>query len=184
MKKTTTRYYALIGIMTGLAFALYYLEVPVAFLFPAAPFLKIDFSDIPAILTGIAIGPIGGILVQFFKNLLHLLLISKEPAASGEIANFFAGVALMLPILIAYRKNAKKFGWIGIAIGTLLATVVMIFVNLYITFPLYGIPEEIRWNLINTTFTPFNLLKGAAIGIVFALLYPKLRPVIERFVSK
>lgn len=184
MKKTTTRTYALIGIMTGLAFALYYLEVPVAFLFPAAPFLKIDFSDIPAILTGIAVGPVGGILVQFFKNLLHLLLISKEPAASGEIANFFAGVALMFPILIAYRYNAKKFGWIGIAVGTILATIIMIFVNLYITFPLYGIPEEIRWNLIITTFTPFNLLKGVAVGIVFTLLYPKLRTVIERFIGR
>lgn len=184
MKKTTTRYYALIGIMTGLAFALYYLEVPVALLFPAAPFLKIDFSDVPAILTGIALGPVGGILVQLFKNILHLLLISKEPAASGEIANFFAGVALMLPILLAYRKNPKKFGWLGIAIGTILATIIMVAVNLYITFPLYGIPEEIRWNLIYTTFTPFNLLKGAIVGLVFALLYPKLRTVIERFVSK
>ena len=184
MKKTTTRYYALIGIMTGLAFALYYLELPVAFLFPAAPFLKIDFSDIPAILTGVALGPIGGILVQLFKNILHLLLISKEPAASGEIANFFAGVALMLPIIYAYRTNPKKFGWAGIAVGTVLATIIMIIVNLYITFPLYGIPEEIRWNLINTTFTPFNLLKGVLVGVVYALLYPKLRTVIERFMSK
>lgn len=184
MKKTTTRYYALIGIMTGLAFALYYLEVPVAFLFPVAPYLKIDFSDIPAILTGIAVGPIGGILVQLFKNILHLLIISKEPAASGEIANFFAGVALMLPILFAYRTNAKKFGWLGIAVGTVLATLVMVAVNLYITFPLYGIPEEIRWNLIVTTFTPFNLLKGAVVGLVFSLLYPKLRTVIDRFISK
>ncbi|MBV1708917.1 MAG: ECF transporter S component, partial [Erysipelothrix sp.] len=101
-----------------------------------------------------------------------------------EIANFFAGVALMLPIIYAYRTNPKKLGWVGIAIGTVLATIVMSIVNLYITFPLYGIPEEIRWNLIVTTFTPFNILKGFLVGLVYALIYPKLRTVIERFMSK
>ena len=129
MKNPNTRVLVLIGIMSGLAFALYFLEIPFGFLFPAAPYLKIEFSDIPAILGGIAAGPGAGVAIQFIKNVLHAMFISKEPAFSGEIANFAASVALMLPIVILYRKDGKKYKWSAGIIGTLLMTITMIFVN-------------------------------------------------------
>lgn len=184
MKKPNTRVYALIGIMSGLAFALYYFEFSVGFLFPAAPYLKVDFSDFPAIITGIAAGPIAGIFVQLLKNILHLIFISKEPAASGEIANFSAGVALMMPFVLLYRKDYQKYKWIAGIIGTILAAIVMMFINYFITFPLYGIPREISWNLILTTFTPFNLLKGALLTVVIVVMYKKVEPAVNRWLSK
>lgn len=186
MKKQNTRVLALIGIMSGLAFALYFLEIPFGFLFPAAPYLKIEFSDIPAILTGIAAGPMAGVLVQLFKNILHAMFLMKEPAFSGEIANFSASVALMLPIVYLYRKDEKRFKWISGIVGTILMTIVMIFVNYFITFNLFGLPQgfEYRMGLILTTFTPFNLLKGTLITVVYVLLYPKLKPTLARWLSK
>lgn len=186
MKKSNTRVYALVGIMSGLAFALYFFEIPFGFLFPAAPFLKFEFSDIPAILTGIAAGPAAGVLVQFLKNVLHAMFLMKEPIYSGEIANFAASVALMLPIVILYRKDDKKYKWLSGLVGTILMTILMMFVNYFITFNLYGLPPgfNYRMTLILSTFTPFNLLKGALITIVYVLLYPKLRPAIANWLSK
>lgn len=186
MKKQNTRVLALIGIMSGLAFALYFLEVPFGFLFPAAPYLKVEFSDIPAILTGIAAGPVAGIIVQFLKNILHAMFIMKEPAFSGEIANFAASVSLMLPIVLLYRKDEKKYKWISGFIGTIIMTIVMVFVNYFITFNLYGLPAgfSYRMGLILTTFTPFNLLKGTLVTVVYVLLYPKLKPSLARWLSK
>lgn len=186
MKNPNTRVLVLIGIMSGLAFALYFLEIPLGFLFPAAPYLKIEFSDIPAILTGIAAGPSAGIIIQLIKNVLHAMFISKEPAFSGEIANFASSVALMLPIVILYRKDEKKYKWISGLIGTLLLAITMIFVNYFITFNLFGLPQgfEYRMGLILSTFTPFNIVKGTLITIVYVLIYPKMKPVIHRWMSK
>jgi riboflavin transporter FmnP len=186
MKNPNTRVLVLIGIMSGLAFALYFLEIPFGFLFPAAPYLKIEFSDIPAILGGIAAGPGAGVAIQFIKNVLHAMFISKEPAFSGEIANFAASVALMLPIVILYRKDGKKFKWSAGIIGTLLMTITMVFVNYFITFNLFGLPQgfEYRMGLILTTFTPFNIIKGVLITIVYVMLYPKMKPVLSRWISK
>lgn len=186
MKTPNTRVLVLIGVMSGLAFALYFLEIPLGFLFPAAPYLKIEFSDIPAILAGIAAGPGAGIVIQLIKNILHAMFISKEPAFSGEIANFASGVALILPIIILYRKDAKKYKWIAGIIGTILLTITMIFVNYFITFNLFGLPQgfEYRMTLILTTFTPFNILRGSLVTIVYVLLYPKMKPVLQRWISK
>lgn len=176
-----TKLMTLVGIMSALAFVLYLIEIPVGFLFPAAPFLKMDFSDIPAILLSIPFGPIPGILVELFKNILHFFFKSDTPAASGEIANFFAGIAYFLPLSIfvylkrgngSYKLNIKQSGFFLI-LGTIAMAVVMMIINYFITLPLYGIPAADRWTFINA-ITPFNLLKGVLLMIVTILLYPRL----------
>ena len=103
-----TKILTLIGIMTALSFVLYLIEIPVGFLFPSAPFLQIDFGDVPAILLSITYGPHVGIIIAFFKNVLHFVFKSQTPAASGEIANFFAGVAYFIPISLYYLFNKNK----------------------------------------------------------------------------
>ena len=78
-----------VGMLTALAFALYYMEIPAGFLVPATPFLKIDFSDVPALIATLGLGPIAGTLVELLKNILHIA-ITKEPALSGEVGNFLS----------------------------------------------------------------------------------------------
>lgn len=175
----STKLMSLIGVMTALSFVLYLVEIPVGFLFPAAPFLKIDFSDVPAILMSIVYGPLVGIVIEFFKNVLHFLFKSETPAASGEIANFFAGIAFFLPYVL-YKLFAKtqkitlKSMAIFFALGTLALAGVMVVINYTLTLPLYGIPAEQRWGFINA-ITPFNLLKGTLLSVVTILIYPRLQ---------
>lgn len=176
-----TKLMTLIGIMSGLAFVLYLVEIPVGFLFPAAPFLKMDFSDVPAILLSIAYGPFVGIIIELFKNILHFIFKSETPAASGEIANFFAGIAYFLPLSLYVLKRRKqsnnrltlKVMAIYLLVGTLALALAMVAINYFITLPLYGIPAADRWGFINA-ITPFNLMKGILLLIVTVLLYPRL----------
>ena len=56
--------------MGALGFVLMLLEFPLPFIIP--PFIKLDFSEIPAIITAYAFGPQYGILVCLIKNLAHL----------------------------------------------------------------------------------------------------------------
>ena len=179
-KMKNTKILALIGVMTALSFVLYLIEIPVGFLFPSAPFLQIDFSDVPAILLSIAYGPFVGIIIGLFKNVLHFVFKSQTPAASGEIANLFAGIAYFLPISIFYfiNKNKKQFKLVNniilLTIGTVLMVLVMIWINFNITLPLYGISGNLeKWAFVNS-ITPFNILKGVLIGIVSLLIYPRL----------
>ena len=61
-----------IGAMSALATVIYLLfpEIP---LVPGVEYLKIDLSDIPALLTGVILGPLPGIAVEVIKNGIHLL---------------------------------------------------------------------------------------------------------------
>jgi riboflavin transporter FmnP len=183
MKRNSTKIITLIGVMTALAFILYLIEVPTAFLFPQAPFLKIDFSDVPAIMVGLSVGPIAGVIVELLKNILHFLFLMKEPGGSGEIANFAAGVAYMLPIILIARKDFRAKKYIpAMILGTVVMLITMSFVNYFITLPIYGISDStVKFSMIISTFGPFNLLKAIMVSIVIALLYPRLRNIIRKF---
>lgn len=174
-----TKLLTLIAVMSALAFVLYLVEIPVGFLFPAAPFLKIDFSDVPAILLSISYGPFVGVVVALFKNILHFIFKSETPLASGEIANFFAGIAFLLPYSIYLMKNRverlnTKSMVLFYGLGTVLSTLVMIVINYYISLPLYGIPADQRWMYINA-INPFNVFKGILMGLTTILIYPRLK---------
>ena len=64
-KKLNIRALTLTGVMGALAFGLMMLE----FSIPIMPaFIKLDFSELPALITGFAYGPLWGIAVCFIKN--------------------------------------------------------------------------------------------------------------------
>jgi riboflavin transporter len=174
-----TRIVVLIGVLSGLAWVLMALEFPLFIYFPS--YLKIDFSDLPAILGGLVAGPLVGIAIELVKNILHFLTLSKE-GGIGEIANFFAGVGLLLPIVLIARKNIKHLIVANIA-GILSMTIVANLVNYFITLPLYlkNPPKEVIITTILTILLPFNLVKGVIVAIVTIVLYNALRKVIEKY---
>ncbi len=182
MKRNSTKLITLLGVMTALAFILYYIEIPVGFILPQAPYLKIDFSDIPAILVGLSAGPIAGVVVELFKNVLHAIFLMKEPGGSGEIANFAAGISYLIPVVLIARKNFVAKRYIpAMILGTILMVITMSFVNFYVTLPLFGINDPtIKLSMIYSTFAIFNLVKAIVISIVIVLLYPRLRRVLKK----
>ena len=83
---------ALIGVMTALSTILYMFlpEIP---LVPGVGYLKIDFSDIPAIMLGVLVNPVAGVWVEVFKNLIHLT--KTTTFGVGELMNIGVAAALI-----------------------------------------------------------------------------------------
>lgn len=186
-----TRYIAVTGMFSAVAFILMYMEIGVPFM---PPFVKLDISELPALIGAFAYGPLCGILVCMIKNLLHLPFTST--AGVGEVANFLLGLIFVGSAGVWYkRKKTKKNAYLAACIGTVLMGVASIPVNYYITYPFYYhfmskeqilmayqiiIPEmkSILQCLICFNF-PFTMLKGLlSTGISF-LIYKRVSPIIK-----
>jgi riboflavin transporter len=193
MKNHRLRLLTLLSMMIALSFLLQYFEFPIPALFPA--YLKIDPSDIPALFVGIFIGPIPAVIVELLKNILHAIFITKDPNLSGEIANFFAGVAFIIPVALTaklMRKNLERYTFKQTVIRLLPAfvlavismTVMMALVNYFFSFPLYGMTEHSVKVAGVIAVTPFNLFKGTLLSIVALAIYPNVKPLFIRFLSR
>lgn len=165
-----------IAIMGAVGFILYLLDFPLP-LFP--PFLKVDFSEIPAILAAITFGPIAGIWVEAIKNIIHFMT-GGEPI--GVMANFVAGSILVSVAAVIYRKRTHIKGLVtGLIIGSLSMVVFMAIANFFVIYPLYvgwstPIAEKLSFIIV---VIPFNMVKGVLIMALMIPLYLKLKGFIE-----
>ena len=167
----------------------------------APGFYKLDFSELPALIAGFAFGPVAGILVEFIKLPIKVLLKPSETAFVGELANFLIGCALILPSSIIYRFYRKKKGAIiGCVVGTIAMTIVGAVLNAFYLLPTFavmffggeealativGMGTEINPAITNIeTFVmfavaPHNLLKASCACILAMILYQPLRPLMK-----
>lgn len=190
-KKNNARYIAVTGMLSAIAFILMYIEFGVPFM---PPFVKMDISELPALIGAFAYGPGCGILVCLIKNFLHIPLTST--ACIGEAANFLLGAVFAGSAGFVYKKRkTKKSAALAACIGTMLMGIASIPVNYFITYPFYYnfmsreqilmayriiIPamKSILQCLICFNF-PFTILKGLiSTGISF-LIYKHLSPILK-----
>lgn len=143
MPRTTTNYRKLttIAVLSALSAVLMFIQIGLPIL---PPHLKVDFSDLPAVIGAYAYGPIAGIVIELIKNLFHL--ITTTTSGVGELSNFLHGVCFVLPAGLIYRYRKDKIGalW-GAAAGVAATTAASFVLNYFLTFPLYmsvlGIPR-------------------------------------------
>ena len=93
-----------VALLAGIAYALMFLEMPIP-LFPG--FLKLDLSDMPAIVAGLALGPVAGFAVEAVKNFLHLITATSTGGV-GEIANIVVGSSFVVVASFVYKKDFGK----------------------------------------------------------------------------
>lgn len=188
-----TRMIAKTAVLAVIAYLLMLLEIPVI-LFPG--FLKIDLSDLPALIGGLALGPMVGVTIELIKNILHWITASQTGGV-GELANFIVGTAWILPAVWIYRKNkSKKSALLGMVFGTIVMTVIAAFTNYYMLIPFYSkfmpieaiiemsaaanpLITDIK-TLIIYAIIPFNILKGVIITLITMLVYKKISPILHR----
>lgn len=134
-KRNAIKFIAVTGILSALAAVIQMFEIPLPMLIPS--FVKLDFSEIPAILATFLVSPISGLAVCLIKNLIHLF--TTNSAGVGELANFILGACMVLPAGIIYKlKPTKGSAAIAMVIGAVFSAVISIFVNYYITYPFYS----------------------------------------------
>ncbi len=133
---------AIAAMLTAVAAVLQYLEIPI----PLMPsFVKLDLSDLPALLGAFSLGPWWGVLIQLVKNLLHLPFGSS--AGVGELCNFLLGSVFVLTAGLVYqhRKTRGTALW-GCVLGAAAMAVASLPLNYFLVYPAYvailQFPEE------------------------------------------
>ncbi|WP_144547532.1 ECF transporter S component [Bacillus sp. X1(2014)] len=181
-RKMNVRAYVSIGMLSSIAFLLMLIQFPLP-LFPN--FLFVDFSDIPALIAALIFGPIAGILVEFFKNVLNYIQTGSQTGIPvGHIANFVAGIVFILPTYFVYnRLKTRKGMTLALIIGTAIMAVMMSILNYLVILPAYtvlmGFPD--MRNLVLPAILPFNLLKGLMMSGIFMLLFIRMQAWINKY---
>ncbi len=183
-----------IALLSAIAFILMFLD----FNIPLMPsFLKLDFSDIPALIAAFSFGPLSGIFCEFIKNLLIIIIKGSSTGFVGELANFLIGSSICFIAGIIYINNkTKKTALISLICGTIVMAIVGCFVNYFILLPFYQnamnypIEELIKISqfanpyivskltLVLYAILPFNLIKGLLISIILVAIYKRISAVL------
>ncbi len=191
-----TRKVVMIGMFSALSGILFCFDFALPMISP--PFYKVDFSELPALIAGFAFGPVAGVLVEFVKELVKLVIKGTSTAFVGELANFLVGCMMVLPASIIYQfKKTRLFAVIGCIAGTIIMTIFGTWFNAIYLLPafskLYGMPLETILDMgkaLNagvkdlTTFVifmvaPINIIKGVSVSVLTMLIYKKISPIIK-----
>ena len=169
-KTLNTNRFIKLSLLSAIAVILMYIDFPVI---PIFPWLKIDLSDVPALMGAFAFGPLAGVIIELMKNLLILIVKGTGTAFVGEFANFLVGVALVWPAALVYKKNkTKKTAILGMVLGFLCIEVVGILANVYLLLPAYGMAmsKAELMQYVTVGLIPFNGIKSILVcGITYAL---------------
>lgn len=157
------------------------LMVILKFPYPAAPYMKVDFGDVPTLIAGFALGPVAGVITVILKVLVNLLLNGTDTAYVGELSNIIVGSTFVFVSAIMYSKKRNfKSAIIGLIVGVLAMTVLATLSNYFFIFPIYGVPvESFQW--LAALVVPFNLLKGGLNALVTVLLYKHISNIFKKF---
>ena len=163
-----------ISLLSALALILMYIDFPVI---PLFPWLKIDLSDVPALIGAFGFGPLAGVLIELIKNIVIVLIKGTQTGFVGETANFLVGVALILPAALVYhKKKSKKTAILGMFLGAVCMEIVGIIANVYFLLPVFGMkmsPAELM-KYITLGLLPFNGIKAFIVSIVTYIVYKKV----------
>ena len=185
-----------ISILSAIGYILMFISVPLPVLFPE--FLKVDISDLPALLGGIALGPMAGVTIALFKNLLQFITGMSTTGGVGEFANFLIGGSFVFTVSYIYSKKRDVAGVIiGLISGIIVMTIVGCIANYFIILPFYS---KIGWSIdavvamgsainpaINNKLSfviwiiaPFNILKSGIMSLLTLPMYKKTEKIFNR----
>ena len=158
-------------------------------------FIKMDFSELPALIAAFTMGPWQGVLVCLVKNLVNLPFTNT--AGVGEISNFLLGCFLVIPAGYLHKYKASyPRAILGSLIGAGCMAAVGVLSNYFVVYPLYAkilIPMEAilgmyqtllpsvenLWQALLIFNLPFTFGKGLCSALVAILLYKPLAPIIR-----
>ena len=197
-----TRKLVMTAMLSAVAFILMFIEFPIPFLIPS--FVKMDISELPALIGAFSMGPVSGVVICILKNILHIVIKGTSSAYAGEICNCLLGILFVVPAGLIYKKlktadsaqQAKKQGrkaaLIGCLVGAAVMAVASIPVNYFITYPayvkFYGLPLEAIIGMYQELLPgadslikclvifnmPFTFLKGILDSIITFLIYKRI----------
>ncbi len=200
MKNKKISFIIKVGIFSALSIVLYYLRIQASFIpfFPS--FLKFQFSNVPAIMSGFILGPIGGCLVILTRTVINLIF--TQSMFVGELADFIIGVIVVLTTSLYYKRHRTlKGGIISLVFGVIAWCFSGVISNTFILIPtymkVYHLQPSYFMNLLSfvkninennfmfyynlIVVIPFNLMLSLMVSLVVMLIYKRTSNVFKYF---
>ena len=193
-KMLTTKNLVLMGMFGALAAVLMLFEFPLVFIAPS--FYGLDLSEVPVLVGAFSMGPAAGVIIEFVKILIKLVMKPTTTGFVGEMANFVIGCSLVVPAAMIYHtKKSKKSAMYGMMVGTAVMAVAGVVINAVVMLPFYSkiMPLESIialgaainpavsniWTFAIICVGPFNLVKGVVVSVVTSLVYKRISNLIH-----
>ena len=167
-----------LGMLAGLSVILVYaIHFPI---FPSATFLEYDMADVPILIATFLYGPWWGLALTAVVSVLQWVLVSPQGMWVGAVMHFCATGAYVLAAGLIYRKfRSMKGAIVGMAVGAVLQTAMMVPMNLLFTVHFFGYPREAVVALLPTAIIPFNAVKTVANSVITFLLYKRVEKLLK-----
>ena len=190
----TVRYITVTAMLAAIAFVLQFVE----FAIPLVPsFIKLDLSDLPALIGAFAMGPLCGVIIEFIKNMLHISL--SQTGGIGELCNLMVGACFVLPAGVIYKYHKTKRGAVLASfVGAVVMALCSFPVNYLIVYPIYislyfgGSTETCvsmyqailpsvteLWQCLLIFNVPFTFVKALISVIITLLIYKRISPILK-----
>ena len=193
-KWLTTKNLVLMGMFGALAAVLMLFEFPLVFIAPS--FYGLDLSEVPVLVGAFSMGPVAGVIIEFVKILIKLVMKPTTTGFVGEFANFAIGCSLVIPAAMIYHtKKSKKSAMYGMIVGTIVMALAGIVINAVVMLPFYSkvMPLESIialgaainpavsnvWTFAIICVGPFNVIKGVVVSVVTSLVYKRISNLIH-----
>ncbi len=191
MKRTNTRKLTSVAMLAAVSTVLMFFSFSV----PLMPsFIKMDLSELPALLASFTFGPAAGVTVCFIKNLINVFFTTT--GGIGEVSNFLLGAMFVAPAGFIYQKmRTKKGAMIASLVGAATMAGLRLVTNYYIDYPVYTniMPMEViigAYSAINPNVTnlwqallwfnvPYTFIKGMVSVVITMLIYKPLAPILR-----
>lgn len=186
LKVNSTKLLVMSALFGVISYLIMFIEINIPFM---PYFLRLDFSDIPAMIMGLSFGPLPGVLVVFLKNFLQIF--TTATMGIGEITNFLVGGSLVLSSSYLFYK--KKYSLTtSLILGSLIMTFMAVVINLIFVIPLYELLLDLPLteiiemagainplvsglsSYVIFVLIPFNLLKAGVLSTITKVIYPRV----------
>ena len=190
--RVTTRALVVTAMLSAIGYVLMLFDFSVPFM---PSFIKLDISELPALIGSFSLGPVYGVVICLVKNLLNLTQTST--GGVGELSNFLLGAMFVFPAgLIYQRMKNRKGAIIGSLVGAVIMAVGSVFTNIFLVYPIYyqvAAPKDailqayqaiipamksVEQSIICFNM-PFTFLKAMLSVLVTFLIYKRISPVIK-----
>ena len=182
------------AMLSAVGFVLMMIDFSLPMFIPS--FVKMDISELPALLASFSLGPVYGVLVCLVKNVLAAIFHGST-GGIGEVCNFLIGAVLVGAAGLVYKRHkTRRTAVLGALIGAVAMAAASVPVNYFISYPVYaamfGGMDAIlaAYEALNPNVDgllgclllfnmPFTLVKGLIDAALCFLIYKPLSPILH-----
>lgn len=134
-------------------------------------FLKYDPKDVILVMGAFILGPLPGLTIALAVAFLEMITVSTT-GPIGFLMNLLSSAAFLCPAAVIYkRRHTLRGAAIGLAVGVMCMTALMLLWNYFVTPYYMGYPREAVAAMLLPVFLPFNLVKGCINAALTMLVY-------------